>query len=187
MNACLVSPKYNLQQVKLFKNIYIHNGYSYNTDTSGPERVVYITGEPDQISIARDMIRQMVEDAKVTEANRSGATTAPPAGGYHHHHHHYGGAAGGNTMTIRIPVPKVGLVIGRGGETIREFEQQSRAKILLSSDSSNDINNERAITLLGDDAAIQHAKHLIEELVYGSPNVSFILLLERKKKTNLSV
>ncbi|ORE01837.1 hypothetical protein BCV72DRAFT_216521 [Rhizopus microsporus var. microsporus] len=125
-----------------------------------------------QFAAARDMIRQMVEDAKVTEANRSGATTAPPAGGYHHHHHHYGGAAGGNTMTIRIPVPKVGLVIGRGGETIREFEQQSRAKILLSSDSSNDINNERAITLLGDDAAVQHAKHLIEELVYGSPNLS---------------
>ncbi|CEG65388.1 hypothetical protein RMATCC62417_02183 [Rhizopus microsporus] len=159
----------NLKKIERMSGV---SKVQFAADTSGPERVVYIAGEPDQISIARDMIRQMVEDAKVTEANRSGATTAPPAGGYHHHHHHYGGAAGGNTMTIRIPVPKVGLVIGRGGETIREFEQQSRAKILLSSDSSNDINNERAITLLGDDAAVQHAKHLIEELVYGSPNLS---------------
>ncbi|KAG1058065.1 hypothetical protein G6F43_000143 [Rhizopus delemar] len=133
-------------------------------DTSGPERIVYLVGESDQISKARDMIRQMVDDAKANEASR----TAPPSG----YHHYQGNNNANNTATIRIPVPKVGLVIGRGGETIREFEQQSRAKILLPSDSSNDVNNERVITLIGDDAAVQHAKRLIEEIVYGSPNLA---------------
>ncbi len=106
------------------------------------------------------MIRQMVDDVKANEASR----TAPPSG-----YHYQGNNNANNTATIRIPVPKVGLVIGRGGETIREFEQQSRAKILL-----NDVNNERVITLIGDDAAVQHAKRLIEEIVYGSPNVSLL-------------
>jgi far upstream element-binding protein len=122
------------------------------------------------------MIRQMVDDAKATEASR----VALPPGAYY-----YQGNLSGNSMMIRIPVPKVGLVIGRGGETIREFEQQSRAKIILSSDSSNDINNERAITLIGDEAGIQHAKQLIEDIVYGSPNVSLCFFLQKKKHLNL--
>ncbi|KAG1472095.1 hypothetical protein G6F56_001745 [Rhizopus delemar] len=130
---------------------------------SGVSKVQFAAGEQDQISIARDMIRQMVDDAKTNEANRN---AGPPGGGYH-----YQGNMGGNSIQIRIPVPKIGLVIGRGGETIRDFEQQSRAKIILPSDSTGDINNERAVTLIGDDAAVQHAKQLIEDIVFGSPNL----------------
>ncbi|KAI9246530.1 hypothetical protein BY458DRAFT_536884 [Sporodiniella umbellata] len=117
-----------------------------------------------QFAAARDMIRQMVDDAKANEANR---TTGPPGGGYH-----YQGNMHSNSIQVRIPVPKIGLVIGRGGETIREFEQQSRAKIILPSDSAGDINNERAVTLIGDEAAVQHAKQLIEDIVFGSPNLA---------------
>ncbi|KAG1577447.1 hypothetical protein G6F47_013090 [Rhizopus delemar] len=148
----------NLKKIERMSGV---SKVQFAPDTYGPERVVHIVGESDQIIIARDMIRQMVDDAKATEASR----VALPPGAYH-----YQGNLSGNSMMIRIPVPKVGLVIGRGGETIREFEQQSRAKILLSSDSSNDINNERAITLVGTEAAIQHAKRLIEDIVYGSPD-----------------
>lgn len=101
------------------------------------------------------MIQQMVSDAQSNERPSGGM-----GGGYQ--------PQGGNTVTIRIPVTKVGLVIGRGGETIRDFEERSKAKILIASDSSGDSNNERVINLVGDDAATQMAKSLIEDIVFGN-------------------
>jgi far upstream element-binding protein len=70
---------------------------------------------------------------------------------------------------------KVGLVIGRGGETIRDFEERSKAKILIASDTTGgERDNERVINLVGDDAAVQYAKTLIEDIVSGNNNVSQI-------------
>lgn len=76
----------------------------------------------------------------------------------------HGGAGGGNTVTMRVPVSKVGLVIGRGGETIRDFEERSKAKILIASDTG-DNSSERVINIVGDDAATQMAKSMIEDVV----------------------
>lgn len=146
-------------------------------DATGSERQVHLTGEPDQISIARDMIRQMVEDAQNNDGNRftgagGGGNGGGLGGGGGGRPDYQGGPqGGGHTISIKIPVTKVGLVIGRGGETIRDFEERSKAKILIASDGSGDINNERVINLVGDENAVQHAKSLIEDIVFGSNNV----------------
>lgn len=121
-----------------------------------------MTGEPDQINIAKDMIRQMVDDARNNDGNRFGGTRS---------NDYNAPQQGGNTITVKIPVGKVGLVIGRGGETIRDFEERSKAKILITSDGSGDINNERSIKVVGDDAAVELAKSLIEDIVFGNNNV----------------
>jgi far upstream element-binding protein len=128
------------------------------------ERPVYLSGEPDQVAIARDMIRQMVADASSNDQNRFSG------GGSRHSDQ----AGGGSTLTIRIPMNKVGLVIGRGGETIRDFEERSKAKILIASDTGSERDNERVINLVGDDAAVQYAKSLIEDIVNGNNNVSHV-------------
>lgn len=117
------------------------------------------------------MIRQMVDDAQNNDTNRF--TGAGGAGGGRPDYQGGGGAPpqGGHSATIKIPVVKVGLVIGRGGETIRDFEERSKAKILIASDGSGDVNNERIINIVGDEAAVQHAKTLVEDIVFGSNNV----------------
>lgn len=118
------------------------------------------------------MIRQMVEDAQNNDANRF--TGAGGGGGGGRSDYQGGGGnsgQGGHSTTIKIPVAKVGLVIGRGGETIRDFEERSKAKILIASDGSGDVNNERIINIVGDEAAVQHAKTLVEDIVFGSNNV----------------
>ncbi|KAI8059025.1 uncharacterized protein B0P05DRAFT_558733 [Gilbertella persicaria] len=144
----------------------------FASDPVGDQRPVHLTGEPDQIAVARDMIRQMVADAQANENMRYGGRN--DYGSSHNPSSSASGtsagSSGGNTVTIRIPVSKVGLVIGRGGETIRDFEERSKAKILIASDSTGDRDNERVITLVGDDSATQHAKSLVEDIVFGSNN-----------------
>jgi far upstream element-binding protein len=115
------------------------------------ERRVTITGQVDDVKTARAMIQQLVEDAS------NGTLTS-------RRDSHGGGNR--TTITIHIPVNKVGVVIGRGGETIRDLQDRSGARINVTPDSAaSPQSNDRSVTLIGDDAAVQRAKALIDEIV----------------------
>ncbi|KAG0172823.1 Far upstream element-binding protein 1 [Apophysomyces sp. BC1015] len=131
----------------------------FTADTGDVERRVNMTGEADQVKIARDMIQQVVDDARVTEAARHGGRPESAA---------VSSALNmprGNGLVMTIPASKVGLVIGRGGETIRDLEERSGAKITVTPESSAERPHERTVNLLGDTAAIQRAKSFIDEIV----------------------
>jgi far upstream element-binding protein len=104
------------------------------------------------------MIRQKVSDAHVNDSSRFPTQATNPTGQ--------------GSINFRIPSNKVGLVIGKGGETLRDFQERSKAKIMIASDSHGDRNHERVITLVGDEACTKLAKTMIEELIFGSTNVS---------------
>jgi far upstream element-binding protein len=71
-----------------------------------------------------------------------------------------------NATIMNIPNNKVGLVIGRGGETIRELQEKSGCKIAVAPDNQQKVgSSERAISLSGDPTAIQRAKQMIEEII----------------------
>ncbi|CAG8709316.1 2521_t:CDS:2, partial [Funneliformis mosseae] len=115
------------------------------------ERRVTITGQPDDVKTARSMIQQLVEDAS------NGTLTS-------RRDSHSGGNR--TTITIHIPVNKVGVVIGRGGETIRDLQDRSGARINVTPDSAaSPQSNDRPVTLIGDETAVQRAKALIDEIV----------------------
>ena len=42
-----------------------------------------------------------------------------------------GGPGGRNVAEIMLPGPKVGLVIGKGGETIKQLQEKSGAKMVV--------------------------------------------------------
>lgn len=42
-----------------------------------------------------------------------------------------GGGGGRNFVEIMIPGPKVGLIIGKGGETIKQLQERSGAKMVV--------------------------------------------------------
>lgn len=64
-----------------------------------------IEGPPDQVAVARQMITQVIN------RNQTGAQP--------------GAAPGEVTEEMLIPADKIGLVIGKGGETIRIVQEQS--------------------------------------------------------------
>lgn len=76
-----------------------------------------------------------------------------------------GGSSGdtSGTITIRIPNPMVGSIIGRGGETIKRLQQLTGAKIQISKDEST---TDREVTLVGGVAEVQRAKAEIDSLIH---------------------
>ncbi|CAK7221048.1 hypothetical protein SBRCBS47491_004394 [Sporothrix bragantina] len=78
----------------------------------------------------------------------------------------YGGGGGGDRVndSMFVPAEAVGMIIGKGGETIREMQSTTGCKINVSQTPGAN-ENEREIGLVGTREAIERAKVSIEEKV----------------------
>lgn len=76
------------------------------------------------------------------------------------------GGAGGNRnqVEIMVPGPKVGLIIGKGGETIKQLQEKSGAKMVVIQDGPNQ-EMEKPLRISGDPAKVEYAKQLVYELI----------------------
>lgn len=83
-----------------------------------------------------------------------------------------GGPGGRSSMEIMIPGPKVGLIIGKGGETIKQLQEKSGAKMVVIQDGPNQ-EHEKPLVISGDPAKIEHAKQLVYDLIAEKEMKSF--------------
>ena len=74
-----------------------------------------------------------------------------------------GDAFGQKSATMQIPATLVGKVIGKGGETIKHLQQQSRTKIQIDHTAPGDT---KTITITSENPDyLDAAKHLIQQVV----------------------
>lgn len=72
----------------------------------------------------------------------------------------------GSSKKIEIPNGRVGVIIGKGGETIKYLQVQSGAKIQVTRDMDADPNSpNRLVELTGTSDAIATAEKLINEVL----------------------
>ena len=71
-----------------------------------------------------------------------------------------GGAGGGGMFEMNVPGHKVGLIIGKGGKTIKQLQERSRAKIIIIQDSP-EVAHEKPLRITGDPGAVEAAKELV--------------------------
>merc|ERR550532_2758963 len=65
---------------------------------------------------------------------------------------------------MMVPGVKVGLIIGKGGETIKQLQERSGAKIIIVQDSP-EAANEKPLRITGDPNAVETAKELVSEIL----------------------
>ncbi|XP_050673096.1 far upstream element-binding protein 2 isoform X3 [Leptidea sinapis] len=75
-----------------------------------------------------------------------------------------GGGGLGITEEIILPGPKVGLIIGKSGKTIKQLQEQSGAKMVVIQDGPN-TEYEKPLRISGDPQKVEHAKQLVYELL----------------------
>lgn len=71
---------------------------------------------------------------------------------------------GDNNIQIMVPDRTVGLIIGRGGETIRDLQERSGCHVNIVGESKS-VNGLRPVNLIGSQQAAARAKELILEIV----------------------
>lgn len=150
----------------------------------GPYRQCKITGHRARRAEAKTAINRIIEDsgmgaiarAGLDPAQKSGrgpgasagaaaaaaaAAAATAAAGV-------GGPAtlrdGEDCVQIMVPDRTVGLIIGRGGETIRDLQERSGCHINIVGESKS-VNGLRPVNLIGPHHAAAQAKELILEIV----------------------
>ena len=73
-------------------------------------------------------------------------------------------APGTTKFTFTVPDKCVGLIIGRGGESINDIQRRSGARVNIVPETQS-VDGRRPVNLFGTDEANQRARELIEVIV----------------------
>jgi far upstream element-binding protein len=128
-------------------------------------RVANILGSSSQVNAARVAIKALVDNSIASKGGVSRHDgQGPSGGGSSNRGKDANMAPGTNKFTFTVPDKCVGLIIGRGGESINEIQRRSGARVNIVPESQS-INARRPVNLFGTDEANQRAKELIEAIV----------------------
>ncbi|KAG7197906.1 hypothetical protein KM043_016148 [Ampulex compressa] len=119
-----------------------------------PERVCALAGSREAVNRAKELILSIVNQRSRTEGigdmkmgGNSGGMMGHPG-----------------FVEIMIPGPKVGLIIGKGGETIKQLQEKSGAKMVVIQEGPSQ-EQEKPLRITGDPQRVEYAKQLVYELI----------------------
>ncbi len=120
-------------------------------DSQGmPDRQCTLTGSPASIQSAKNAIDRIIANEGQTRSSGNYMSSTP--------------APGGGFFEMLVPGHKVGLIIGKGGEMIKQLQEQSGAKIVIIQESS-EAAHEKPLRITGTPEAVETAKHLVQEIL----------------------
>uniref|UniRef100_A0A2P2LSE1 Uncharacterized protein MANES_16G078700 n=2 Tax=Rhizophora mucronata TaxID=61149 RepID=A0A2P2LSE1_RHIMU len=124
-----------------------------DADPNSPTRSVELMGTPEQISKAEQLINEVLVEA---DAGGSGTVSRK-----------FTGQGGSEHYVMRVPNNKVGLVIGKGGETIKNMQARTGARIQVIPLHlpPGDTSTERSVHIDGTTEQIEAAKQLVNEVI----------------------
>lgn len=136
----------------------------------GPERACNISGTREQVADARDEILRMIDDAvldskgRPIQGTKSNPSLPPQPMLKKEKPRAITPEKEEPSVQILVPDKTVGLIIGKGGETIREIQDRCGCHINIVSESYS-VNGMRPVNLLGDPEKTAKARAMIEEIV----------------------
>lgn len=127
-------------------------------------RPINLIGTEQSRAQAYQLIMEIVDsDSKGTNTNQ----TAPQRDrGYDNYNQQRGSGSGGRDYiekTINVPSEAVGMIIGKGGETIKDMQRTTGCKINVNQPQGRDVT--RKIDLAGNSRAMADAESIIWEKV----------------------
>uniref|UniRef100_A0A8C6PGT3 Far upstream element binding protein 3 n=1 Tax=Nothobranchius furzeri TaxID=105023 RepID=A0A8C6PGT3_NOTFU len=129
-------------------------------DGVSPDRVAQVMGQPDHCHHAAHLINELVQTAQ--ERDGFGGVIGRRGRG----DCNVGGTGGLQEVTYAVPADKCGLVIGKGGETIKNIKEQSRAHVELQRNPPpNTDPNVRIFSIRGTPQQLEKARQLIDERI----------------------
>ncbi|CAH9106330.1 unnamed protein product [Cuscuta epithymum] len=125
-----------------------------DADPTSETREVELMGTPEQIAMADKLIQDVLSEADLGGSNVTSRRLT-------------GQQIGGEQFVMRVPNNKVGLVIGKGGETIKNMQARSGARIQVIPLHlpPGDTSTERTVQIDGSSDQIEIAKQLVNDAI----------------------
>ncbi|XP_056159075.1 uncharacterized protein LOC115682659 isoform X2 [Syzygium oleosum] len=135
-------------------------------DMSSVTRPVELTGTKENISKAEKLIRDVIAEADAGGSPSlvaKGIATAQVPGS-------------AEQIELKVPNEKVGIIIGRGGDTIKSLQTRSGARIQLIPQHlpEGDDSKERIVRITGAKRQIDVATQMIKEVMKQTPRPSLL-------------
>ncbi|CAK9065085.1 unnamed protein product [Durusdinium trenchii] len=111
-------------------------------DDVGPERTVTITGSEDAVDKAARAIEEILSNDRKSLAHQPE-----------------------HEKVMYVSGSFIGMIIGRGGESIKAMSRESGAKIEVSKDDVGDRDADRRVTIHGTAEAVEKASQMIQDIV----------------------
>ena len=135
-------------------------------DSGGmPERLCTLTGPMSAIAQAKVMIEGIIANEGAGGQRPGGGPGGMPGGGPGG----VPGGGGGGHFEIMIPGHKVGLVIGKGGETIKLLQEQTGAKMIIIQES-NQQADQKPLRITGAPEQVELAKAEVFKILNANDN-----------------
>ena len=131
-----------------------------NQVSTGPERQCTLTGSPDAVAKAKALLQEVINE-KTTSGLNAGGGGGGMGGGGGVMVGNGGGASTPAAVEILVPGNKVGLVIGKGGETIKQLQEREGVKMVMVQDSNVASNQPKPLRITGDPQKCQVIQHFI--------------------------
>lgn len=129
-------------------------------ESSGPIRQCKISGPQRAREDAKREIARIIAD----NGKELGKSNLNPSGVKSIGTHAPALRAGEDATQILVPNRTVGLIIGRGGETIRDLQERSGCHVNIVGEEKS-VNGFRPVNLIGTPQAAAVARQLIDEIV----------------------
>ena len=138
-------------------------------DAGGSERECKISGLPGPREHAKAEIYRVIQESGKDPGSSSGRAPPPPdrdmgVGIKQAGTHQPALRAGEDSVTIKVPNRTVGLIIGKGGETIRDLQERSHCHVNIVGEEKSE-GGLRPVNLIGTPEAARMAKELIMDIV----------------------
>lgn len=126
-----------------------------DADPFSPTRQVELIGPLDRVDKAEQLIKDIIAQA---DAGGSGTQTARGLNTLQ---------SGGDQIQLKVPNNKVGMIIGKGGETIRNLQSRSGARIQLIPLHlpEGDMSTSRTVQVTGNKQQIEAAQEMINDVI----------------------
>lgn len=112
-----------------------------------PERPCTLSGTREAVQQVKEMINQIISKAN---------SPFPPDSA---------NSDGQYVAEMMIPGPKVGLLIGKGGENIRNLQEKGGVKMVLIQDGPQQTTHEKPLRITGDPQKVEFAKQMVADLL----------------------
>jgi far upstream element-binding protein len=126
-------------------------GYQHNSTIPNPEAV--------------QKAKELINKFQIPQGGGGGGGgNGGPVGGNGGPAPNRAGLGSNNYDEIMIPGSKVGLIIGKGGETIKQLQERTGAKMVIVQEGPGQ-EMEKPLRISGDPDKVAHAKQLVFELI----------------------
>ncbi|EXJ65705.1 uncharacterized protein A1O5_11232 [Cladophialophora psammophila CBS 110553] len=141
-------------------------------EVPGPQRHCRISGSRAARTAAKAEIFRIIDDNEVVKRGQDKSRTSQTK---------VASTKEGDSLQMMVPDRTVGLIIGRGGETIRDLQDRSGCHVNIVGENKS-VNGMRPVNLIGSASAQQYARDLILEIVESDQKGISIKDLHRERE-----